>query len=269
MRAAILVFLWLSMATAFPCLAGNKAGTDLEEHRKVAMTANAETRAYALLHNEQVTRLAQEWEAAHRPSSLRDYLCNHDAAFRDLSTRWERPYDDDKLISVLIWAHSQANLMAAFGGLTTGEAVIKNFQAHRDHFDTLKNMLLEDYVKGLRLIGSEKTEPADLGQIAISSERVQRYRNEMKDAKVTLVRVNPAPAFYSGGHYVVWKTSPPHPEADGSVRLVQDFDGELNHQMLRAAAESDRNKKPQKQPRLYKQIEGNWYLDSAGDESQP
>lgn len=236
----------------------------MEPHRKRAMTANQETRLYALLHNKELGKLALAWDQTKpRSGRLRDYLAAHDPAFKEVTTRWKKPYSDEKLLSLLVYMAQQSALMHTFGGMVSGEEVVTGFHEHKLDFEELRAMLEEDRAKGLKSIAQEKTDPATLEGIGISAERLAHYREKMRAAKVTLISIMPVPEFYCGGHYVVWLSSPPEAKPDGSVRVVEQFDTEMNRQLLADAAYEDKHgKKPKTGPRLYKQIDGNWYLES-------
>lgn len=235
----------------------------MEPHRKRAMTANQETRAYALLHGEELGKHALEWDRT-KPASgrLRDYIAARDPAFKELTTRWKKPYNDEKLLSVLVFMAQQSALMRAFGGVLSGEEVITEFREHKTEFEELRAMLEEDRAKGLKSIGTEKTEPATLDAIGISAERLAHYREKMRAMKVTSISITPNPEFYRG-LLIAWLPSPPETKPDGSVRVVPRLDAELNRQLLADAAYKDQHhQKPKMHPRFYRQIEGNWYLES-------
>ena len=236
----------------------------MEAHRKRAMTANAETRMYAFLHNQKLGALAVEWDRTKtRSGRLRDYLAARDPAFKELTNRWKEPYSDEKLLSVLVYMAQQSALMRTFGGMSSSDEIIAGFDEHKKIFEELRAMLEEDRAKGVKSISKEKTDPAALDAIGISVERVASYREKMGAAKVTQISIKRVPEFYCGGHYVVWLPSPPEAKPDGSVRVVEQFDTEMNRQLLADAVYKDKHgDKPKSRSRLYKQIEGNWYLES-------
>jgi hypothetical protein len=248
---------------------GGKTSRDkadpMEAHRKRAMTANQETRLYALLHNKELGKLALAWDQAKpRSGRLRDYLAAHDAGFKEVTMRWKKPYSDEKLLSVLLYMAQQSALLRSFGGMLSADEIIASFREHKQEFEELRAMLQEDRAKGLKSIAQEKTDPAALEVIGISAERLAHYHEKMRAAKVTLISITPLPEFYCGLHYIVWLSSPPEAKPDGSVRVVEQFDTEMNRQLLADAAYQDKHgQKPKAHPRLYKQIEGNWYLESA------
>lgn len=265
----VVLFLALCAEPAWSRDAGTeKTKSDpFEHHRKVAMTANRETRAYAVLHCDELTRLAGAWEQTKpRTSSLVEYLRVHDAGFKDVVTRWKQRYNDDKILSVLVWAQSQAILMRTFGGVTTAEDAVRKFQTHRSEFEALRVMLNEDRAKGLRSVGMEKTNPADLDEVGISKERLAQYREQMRAIEISFLSAVPGAGFNCGGHYMVWLDSPPEMAADGSVRMVQNFDAEINHQIQSDAADADRAKQLQTHTRFFKKIDEHWYLDSGYNE---
>lgn len=269
---AIFFGLIIALLSAAPNLCGGKADRDLddpiERHRKVALTANGETRAYAILHSQELRELTAGWDAA-KPQSgrLRDYLSAHDPEFKALTARWKKPYSDQKLLSVLIYTSRSAGLLNVFGFMAPDDDLIKDFTAHRVDYEALRTMLEEDRAKGLKSVANDKTDPAELDRIGLNPERLKAYREKMAAAKVTLISITSDPEFYHDGISFVWLPSPPEATPDGSVRVVPNLKDALNRQLQADAAFADEHPhEPKAHARLYRQIDEHWYLES---ERQP
>jgi hypothetical protein len=236
----------------------------MEPHRKLALSVNKETRTYVLLHNSRLVELIQEWnETKPQSARLRDYLKAHDPGFKELMTRWPERYSDKKLSSLILWAAEQAALLKAFGFSMSDEELLGHFNAHRAEFETLRAMLEEDRVSGLKLIGIDKTEPPALAEIGIPPERVAQYREKMGAAKLTLVSITPDPEFYHNGSYFVWSAAPIATKPDNSVQIVSNLTEAITQNLLADAVRADQNKrKAESDLRLYRQIDDHLYLES-------
>ena len=153
----------------------------------------------------------------------------------------------------------------------TDEAMISNFDDHREQFESLRGMMQAD--KGLQRIDFDWTKPDDPATVGVPPERLEQYRGLCK--KVGLERGVEAVgdsatrvAFLAScrglsvsgsSKSYVWLSTPPEP-TDGRL-VVLDVDAYVRQrQEERARYFKAHQRVMSGHVDAYRHIEGNWYL---------